>query len=143
MKNMEMIHQRKNRRVLLLLGGLVLVSLLCVMLFYMRHKNSAAPLEAVVQYEGAEILRVPLSEDAMYLLKDGTAEAVDMDATLGSLGTADPEANMNLLELKDGEVRMAESNCANQICVHTAPLGRAGYDFPITCLPHGLVITVE
>lgn len=142
MKEAEIMNRRRNRLAFLLLAVLLLVSLVSLLFLHVLHASSADALQVAVQYQGQDILRVPLGEDAMYLLRDGTTEPVGMDATIASLDAAD-RGDCNLLEIKDGEAWIAESNCKNQICVRTGHLSAANYDFPITCLPHGLVIVVE
>lgn len=142
MKEMDGMKERRNRLAILMLALLVLVSLVSLLFLHVLRASPADTLEVVVQSKGQDILRVPLGSDAMYLLKDGTAEPVDMDATLASCSAA-AQGDCNLLEIKDGEAWIAESNCKNQICVHTGHLSRSNYDFPITCLPHGLVVVIE
>ena len=127
---------------LLVLLGIILISFLAAALL---QKNSGPKLEVVVQYGDQEILRVPLKKDAMYKIEDGKAEEVSLDTTLTSLGEeAYPsQHDVNLLEVMDGEVWMAESNCSNQVCVSIGKLSGSDYDFPITCLPHGLIVVIE
>ncbi|HCS67919.1 MAG TPA: NusG domain II-containing protein [Oribacterium sp.] len=138
----ETIHRKRNLIMLLVLLGIILISFLAAALL---QKNSGPKLEVVVQYGDQEILRVPLKKDAMYKIEDGKAEEVSQDTTLTSLGEeAYPsQHDVNLLEVKDGEVWMAESNCSNQVCVSIGKLSGSDYDFPITCLPHGLIVVIE
>lgn len=138
----EIIHRKRNLIVLLVLLAIILISSVSAVLI---QKNSGPKLEVVVQYGDQEILRVPLKKDAMYKIEDGQASEVPADTTLESLGEeAYPSHHdVNLLEVKDGEVWMAESNCSNQVCVSIGKLSGSDYDFPITCLPHGLIVVIE
>ena len=46
----------------------------------------------------------------------------------------------NVCEIRDGEARMTEADCPDQICVHSAPVsGRGG---SIVCLPNHIVLRV-
>lgn len=46
----------------------------------------------------------------------------------------------NIVEIKDGTIRISEADCPDKICVNTGIL-KAGV--PIVCLPHHLVIKGE
>ncbi len=47
----------------------------------------------------------------------------------------------NLLVIKDGQAYVAESDCENQVCVHTQPVTKTGGQ--IICLPHRVVIRLQ
>ncbi len=49
---------------------------------------------------------------------------------------------VNFIEVKDGKVLCTESNCNNQICVHTPAISKENADLPIVCLPHGLILQI-
>lgn len=46
----------------------------------------------------------------------------------------------NIVEIKDGYVRIIEADCVGQECVHTAPIGKNGG--VIVCLPNQLVVKI-
>jgi hypothetical protein len=46
----------------------------------------------------------------------------------------------NLLEVKDGTIRMAEANCPSQTCVHTGAKSAGGS--MIVCLPNRVVVKI-
>ena len=48
----------------------------------------------------------------------------------------------NTLEIANGRASMIHADCRDQVCVHTAPIGK---DSPghIVCLPNGIVVSVE
>lgn len=48
----------------------------------------------------------------------------------------------NTLEIKDGRAAIVESDCDNQICVHTPAL-REELVGMIVCLPHSLVVELR
>ncbi len=138
---------RKRKRDLILLAALLLILLVSTVLLLCRHftENADGGLMVSVQSGSQLILEVPLSEDGWYVIENGVAEKAEADLTLASLGEeAAPSKNwVNILEIKDGSLRMTESNCDNQVCVQTGSLTDASHDFPIVCLPHGLIITIE
>ena len=46
----------------------------------------------------------------------------------------------NVCEIRDGSVRMTEADCPDQVCVHTAAVGRGGGS--IVCLPNQVVLRI-
>lgn len=100
------------------------IALLALGLFYYNSSQffveADAPLEVFVQYKGEEIGRYPLDTNQLVdLLEDG---------------------HSNIIEIKEGQVTMIESDCNDQICVKTAPIDRPGQS--IVCLPHQLFVEI-
>jgi len=54
--------------------------------------------------------------------------------------TIHDEDHINIIEIKNGEVSVIESNCLNQICVRHQPIGIPGQT--IICIPHKLVVEI-
>ena len=102
--------------------------------------------EVVVQVNGKEILRTPLNKDAIYVIKDGVAElSDDPDISIEKMGKEAVATwhDVNILYIKDNKAFIKESNCSNQVCVHSPAITGENFDFPIACLPHALVVTIE
>ena len=94
---------------------------------------------------GIVLIEKNLSENSKILIMDNEAREVDFKENLASL--SDDEVNpakheVNFIEIKDGKVLCTESNCNNQICVHTPAISEENQDLPIVCLPHGLIIQI-
>ena len=49
------------------------------------------------------------------------------------------DAGENVIEIKDGKIRVKSADCPDQTCVRMGWLSSAA--MPIVCLPHDLVIT--
>ena len=86
-----------------------------------------------------------IKKDAKFMILDQEAKEVPFDESLSSL--SDDERNpamheVNFIEVKDGKVLCTESNCNNQICVHTPAISKENADLPIVCLPHGLILQI-
>ena len=47
----------------------------------------------------------------------------------------------NLIEIKDGKVQMAESNCNNQLCVKQGAISSG--NMPIVCLPNRVIVNIS
>ena len=159
MENGDAGQKKKKTAIVALLLLCLFASFLPLMLRYVRErsivgtlgKTSANMTEAkeapavVIEADGEEILRAPLDVDARYMIKDGKAELLrDDTVTLSTILETVPTAlhDVNIVEIRDGVVSCAESNCDNQICVHTAAITGAALDLPIVCLPHKLAISV-
>lgn len=48
----------------------------------------------------------------------------------------------NTLQIQNGQAAIIESNCSNQICVHTPALSEDTIGI-IVCLPHGVVVELK
>ena len=139
------IEKKKKRNSFLLAGGLLALSLAVTGIYFVMQQNAGPVLYVVIQSENDEILQVPLSENARYRIMDGAAEQVSDDAGLESMGEDGLESRhyVNFVTIRDGVVTCSESNCSNQVCVHTPAITGDAFDLPIVCLPHRLIIQVQ
>lgn len=51
------------------------------------------------------------------------------------------ENGYNIIEIKNGVVRVKEADCRDKICVNHRPIGKTGET--VVCLPHKLVVEIE
>lgn len=129
-----------------LIIGIVVVVLLIAGLTYLIPKRLAKPSQKLRVLKNGEILlEHDLEKDAKFMIMDQEAKEVPFEESLRTL--SDDERNpamheVNFIEVKDGKVLCAESNCNNQICVHTPAISRENVDLPIVCLPHGLILQI-
>ena len=136
----------KNKKELKVILGIVVVVLLIAGLTYLIPKLLAKPSQKLRVLKNGEILlEHNLGKDAKFMIMDQEAREVSFEESLSSL--SDDERNpamheVNFIEVKDGKVLCAESNCNNQICVHTPAISRENADLPIVCLPHGLILQI-
>lgn len=160
--------ENKKRNIILIAAILILILLSFGLTAYMRNSSknkepsettsgasgstetesteaSEKELQVVVQYVDREIFKAPLSKDALYMIKDGVVSEVPDGTTLESMGdeALETKHHINLMQVKDNSVSVIESNCSNQICVSIGKMTDTDYDFPITCLPHGLIIIIQ
>lgn len=49
-----------------------------------------------------------------------------------------PDGGYNIIEIKDGKVRVSDADCPDKTCMKTGYLRSEG--IPIVCLPHKLII---
>lgn len=136
----------KNKKELNVILGIVIVVLLIAGLAYLIPKLLAKPSQKLRVLKNGEILlEHDLGKDAKFMIMDQEAREVPFEESLSSL--SDDERNpamheVNFIEVKDGKVLCTESNCNNQICVHTPAISRENADLPIVCLPHGLILQI-
>ena len=136
----------ENKKELKVILGIVVVVLLIVGLAYLIPKLLAKPSQKLRVLKNGEILlEHDLGKDAKFMIMDQEAREVSFEESLSSL--SDDERNpamheVNFIEVKDGKVLCAESNCNNQICVHTPAISKENADLPIVCLPHGLILQI-
>ena len=72
-----------------------------------------------VTVDGAVVLTAPLSKDATYEIPQD-------------------DGSLNVIEVKDGGVRMIDANCRDGVCISQGETRRATRT--IVCLPHKLVV---
>ena len=99
-------------------GDIILLIVLFVAIIFLKP----IAVQCVVYVDGTERYRYPLNEDLVVMIPT-------------------EDDHYNILEIKDGKANVAQADCANQICVHTAPISKVGDS--IICLPHKLSIILE
>lgn len=110
-----------NRKLILIVALiLVLAVAACGALWLLRP---AGP-QVLITVHGMEYGRFDLREDQ----------------TVKISGEAD--SWYNLLEIKNGKAAVIESDCENQVCVHTPPLSEDTIGI-IVCLPHGVAVELK
>ena len=136
----------KNKKELKVIIGIVLVVLFIAGLSYLIPKLlSKSSQKLRVLKNGEILLEHDIKKDAKFIILDQEAKEVPFEESLSSL--SDYERNpamheVNFIEVKDGKVLCTESNCNNQICVHTPAISKENADLPIVCLPHGLILQI-
>ena len=135
--------KKEQKRVAIIL---FLVFLMAALSFFLPKAFSKKDGRKVqILKNGIVLIEKNLSENSKILIMDNEAREVDFKENLASL--SDDEVNpakheVNFIEIKDGKVLCTESNCNNQICVHTPAISEENQDLPIVCLPHGLIIQI-
>lgn len=109
---------KKNDLIIIIAGLLLTVS---AWFLISRPGKGVTGGEAVIYKDGKENSVVPLDENRIITVK-------------GENGT------VNVIQIEDGKVKMAEANCPDQICVHTRPAEKDGQS--IVCLPNRVVVEV-
>lgn len=98
--------------VLILIVALVAASVVCAV-------GYSGGDTAVVYVDGEKVYSLPLGRDASVELLDGAVTVT----------------------VEDGRVRISRSECPEQLCVHSVPIGAEGG--AIVCLPMKVTVVVE
>lgn len=113
-----------RRRDLILFASLLLIGLIGLGVLFLLHGDGQGDWDAVVEYRGDVVVRLPLDVDTEYLFTCEDGE--------------------NRIVVSGGMVRVESADCPNRICVRHGTLSRerADTDF-ISCAPHHLLIYLE
>lgn len=105
---------------------LIFISFIPYIVFTIQQVGvKEGPPIAIVSVENKEIMRIPLTENE-------STEVLDVCTT---------ESGKNILEIKDNEIRVRNSECPEQICTRTGFISKPGQT--IICLPHRLIVEIE
>lgn len=77
--------------------------------------------------------------DEIQVIQDGKViERYAADPNFSKIVNITKGDHHNTIEIKNGEVRMTNANCPDQLCVHSHPISKNGE--MIVCLPHRLYV---
>lgn len=113
---------------------LILLSFLPLVIFGLTRPDPIVKDDGTsAERQKIAILRVDGVEQKRWVLKQG-AEST-------TYRYEDPDGDYNLLEFKDGAVRIKEANCGDQVCIRQGWIYKDGQT--IVCLPHKLVVEIK
>ena len=80
-----------------------------------------------------------------FLRSPGTRAEITIDGTVYGVYALDEPQTIdtgigNILEIKDGRIRMIDADCPDRLCVYEAAASRTGET--IVCLPHKLSVRI-
>lgn len=107
-----------KKKDLILIGSILILALVGFVAVMMMKKDGT---KVVIMVDGAVYEEVSLSEDKMIEIKT--------------------EHGVNVVQIKDGIVKMEEADCPDQICVKHASIKKTGET--IVCIPHKVVVEVK
>lgn len=80
------------------------------------------------------------ADTATVVIRDGEQNVYELPLNQDTTKTVTTDLGTNLIEIKDGRVRVEEADCPNQDCVHQGWVDAAGEQ--IVCLPHKLTVDI-
>lgn len=133
---------------ILLISAILTIALIILLVLRMTRTQGSY---ANISYDGVIIMQLPLlqSEDKYYLMTESISPSYEVTQPMYGivelsegewLNIQHPLEDYNVLLCQNGEVRMIESSCPDQICVHHSAVCMAGEN--IICLPHKIVIEI-
>lgn len=102
----------KKKEKLFIIGILLLAGVGYLIIHYMKPESTQS---VVINVSGETFGRYSLDEDQVIEIND-----------------------TNVAEIKDGQIRMIEAKCPDQLCILQGPFGKSG-GF-IVCLPNEIII---
>lgn len=112
-------NNKKRNDILLIVGILIGMAILAVVVWLVFFQGSGT--KAVVMVNDRVIFEQELTMDCQLPIQT--------------------EAGYNILQIQNGEVRILEADCREQICVEHISINKKGET--IVCLPHKLVVEVQ
>ena len=113
-----------RKRDLILFLSVLLIAAIGFGVLYLLRGDGDGEWDAVVEYRGEIVVRLPLDVDTEYLFTC--------------------EEGQNRIVVSGGAVRVESADCPNQICVEHGTLSPAYADTDfISCAPHHLLIYLE
>lgn len=109
----------KKTKVIIFGVSLLFVLAISVLALYLIPKSGT---KVVITVNGEQYGTYPLNENTVLDIKTNSGH--------------------NIVEVKDGQVRVTEADCPNQICVKTHPMTKE-LPFPIVCVPHKLTVELR
>lgn len=114
-------HKKSIRNDILFILGILIAAIIGFVIFNFSLKSGNT---VKVSVDGIEKFSYNLDENGEYTVKTGIEEE-----------------NVNIIVIENGEVRVSEADCPDEICVKHRSISKVGET--IVCLPHKLVVSVE
>ena len=105
-----------------------IIGIICAVSIFFMFMNKEEGGKAIITIDGNVYKEVSLSVDQTIVIDEESNE-----------NTGD--GHKNIIEIKDGYVKMLEANCPDGLCVKQKKIKYTGES--IICLPHKVVITIE
>lgn len=107
----------------IIIVALIIISFIPEGVMFITNNNKHDSLYVEVYSQGKLFKRLPLEKDS---------EEVTF--------TVENEFGENIVEIIDGQVKVVEADCYDEICVKAHAISKAGES--IICLPHKIVVRV-
>lgn len=118
---------KKDPLGIILKAGIALLFAVCLILVCIQYFSQTKGAYACIYQDGTLLYEIDLSQPET---KEYTIEY-----QRGS------QTGYNVVQVKDHKIGIIEADCPDKTCVHMGMTSSAS--FPITCLPHKLIIEVH
>lgn len=122
---MRYLKDKKTSCLTLVVLGILLLAIAALWIQMRTSARDQAISRTAVLYQDGKVLRrIPLTE--------GSEETFTIEGSGGGFNT---------IRIADGEIGIIDADCPDQLCVKMGMISSTAY--PISCLPHRLVIQIE
>lgn len=122
---MRYLKDKKTSCLTLVVLGILLLAIAALWIQMRTSARDQAIARTAVLYQDGKVLRrIPLTKDA--------------EKTFTIKGNG---GGFNTIRIADGKIGIIDADCPDQLCVKMGMISSTAY--PISCLPHRLVIQIE
>lgn len=122
---MRYLKDKKTICLTLVVSGILLLAVAALWIQMRASARDQATVKTAVLYQDGKVLRrIPLTE------------GLEDTFTIESSGD-----RSNTIQIADGKIGITDADCPDQLCVKMGMISSTAY--PISCLPHRLVIQIE
>lgn len=122
---MRYLKDKKTSCLTLVVLGILLLAIAALWIQMRTSARDQAISRTAVLYQDGKVLRrIPLTE--------GSEETFTIEGSGGGFNT---------IRIADGKIGIIDADCPDQLCVKMGMISSTAY--PISCLPHRLVIQIE
>lgn len=79
-------------------------------------------------------------QEFLIVMDDEIISNYTFDENFNKRITIEEEGILNIIEVSNGQIKMIEANCPDQVCVQSRPISKNGE--MIVCLPHRLYVKI-
>ncbi len=122
---MRYLKDKKTICLTLVVSGILLLAIAALWIQMRAVARDKAALKTAVLYQDGKVLRrIPLTA--------GSEDTFTIESSGGG---------SNTIQVSDGKIGIIDADCPDQLCVKMGMISSTAY--PISCLPHRLVIQIE
>ncbi|MCR2820128.1 NusG domain II-containing protein [Lederbergia panacisoli] len=99
---------------------------------------------SIFSYQQANIMEASSRYVAVITVDKKIVKEIELSSHTGTESfkiVGHKDSDVNVIEVKNNQVRMKSATCSDQVCVRTRPISKPGQT--IICLPHKLVIEIK
>jgi len=110
-----------------------------IAVYFLMYKNTAPDSIRITTPDGTTVV-YPLGTDVTVAIVSSDYDLSNIPADAQIITTTATSGCCNIITIKDGAARMEYSTCANQVCIESGDLTRAGQTS--ICLPNRVSVEV-
>ena len=133
----------KKHALWLEIGIIILIVALSLASYFIFFHNTEPGSSIVIEGDNVNIAEYPLDVERLILIKKGSDGRFSVSEISSPYSEKDFGKNYNLIQIKDGSVRVISADCpASGATKCTNQGSKAHSGDSVVCLEHGVIITV-